>query len=435
MDSLFVVFGVMSLLGAITAVLRVSNIGWGVWLWFFSGWITGEMAVWLAGAQIAFVALWIALAGTDTTGFALGMSAFLGAWILLAWALRDGFDAGAAFSRALSLALGPGYLESIPLPRRNKLAQQIHSQEWLWPFRFRRPGVKYVRNLSYTDAGKRGLLDLYLPVTAGERRPVLLQVHGGAWMVGHKSEQAQPLLHRMVESGWVGVSINYRLAPRSAYPAQIIDVKKAIAWVKAHIAEYGGDPDFVVITGGSAGGHLSLLAGLTPGHPDWQQGFEGVDTAVQGVLALYPVVDFTNRYGIRQQDGMDAFITRRIIQKTREEVPEVFEDGSPISWVGRPGVPESAPPFFVVQGTHDSLVWVEEVRRFVAELSPRAKHPLVYAELPRAQHAFEIFHSPRTSHYLNAAAIWLEWVWAKHERSAQTGAALTPDIAPSGAED
>jgi len=146
-------------------------------------------------------------------------------------------------------------------------------------------------------------------------------------------------------------------------------------------------------------------------------------------------VDFTNRYGIRQQDGMDAFITRRIIQKTREEVPEVFEDGSPISWVGRPGVPESAPPFFVVQGTHDSLVWVEEVRRFVAELSPRAKHPLVYAELPRAQHAFEIFHSPRTSHYLNAAAIWLEWVWAKHEGSAEIGAALTPDISPSGAED
>ena len=417
MDSLFVVIGVMGLICAVTVVLRVRTIGWGVWIWFFSGWITGEAAVWVMGLQLGFVALWVLLVGTDSAGFGFGLSAFLGSWALLAWALRDAFDAGAVFQRALNLALGPDYLEQIPSSRRHKLTHQILSREWLWPFRFRRPGVKYVRNIAYSDAGKRGLLDLYLPVTSGERRPILLQVHGGAWMVGHKSEQAQPLLHRMVESGWVGVSINYRLAPRDAFPAQIIDVKKAIAWVKAHIGEYGGDPDFIVITGGSAGGHLSLLAGLSPGHADWQQGFEGADTGVQGVLALYPAVDFTNRHGIRQQGRMDAFIARKIIQRTREEAPEVFEDGSPISWVDRPGVAETAPPLCVVQGTYDSLVWVEEVRRFVAEMSSRATHPVVYAELPRAQHAFEIFHSPRTSHYLNAAATWLEWVRAQHERS------------------
>jgi acetyl esterase/lipase len=92
----------------------------------------------------------------------------------------------------------------------------------------------------------------------------------------------------------------------------------------------------------------------------------------------------------------------------------VFEDGSPTSWIHREGVAESAPPFCIVQGTHDSLVWVEEVRRFVAELAPLTSVPLVYAELPRAQHAFEIFHSPRTSHFLNAASIWLEWVRAQH---------------------
>ena len=414
MDSLFVVVGVMALITALTVRLKVRTIGWGVWIWFFSGWITGELAIWVVGFQFGFVALWILWVGADSGGFELGLSAFLASWALLAWSLRDAFDAGAVFNRSLRLALGPDYGEKIPVARRNKLSQQIHSQEWLWPFRFRRAGVQYVRNIAYTDAGKRGLLDLYLPVTSGERRPVLLQVHGGAWMVGHKSEQAQPLLHRMVELGWVGVSINYRLAPRSAFPAQIIDVKSAIAWVKDHIAEYGGDPDFVVITGGSAGGHLALLAGLSPGHADWQQHLEDADTTVQGVLALYPAVDFTNRYGIRQQDRMDGFIARKIIQKTYDEAPNVFEDGSPIAWVDRPGVAETAPPFCIVQGTHDSLVWVEEVRRFVAELSSRVSHPLVYAELPGAQHAFEIFHSPRTSHFLNAASTWLEWIRAQH---------------------
>ena len=74
--------------------------------------------------------------------------------------------------------------------------------------------------------------------------------------------------------------------------------------MKTHIEEYGGDPEFIVVTGGSAGGHLSLLAGLTAGHADWQAGFEGADTAVQGVLAMYPVVDLTNRHGIRQQASM-----------------------------------------------------------------------------------------------------------------------------------
>jgi acetyl esterase/lipase len=416
MDHLFVVIACLSLFFAVSAVLQVRRIGWAVWLWFLCGWLTGELAIWCIGLQAIFVALWVVLIGTDSPGFAWGLSAFLGTWGLLAWVLRDGFDAGVAFSRALRVALGPHFLTDIPEARRARLEHQIFSREWLWPFRFRRPGVRYVRNLSYSTTGKRGRLDVYLPVTKSERRPVLLQVHGGAWMMGHKSEQAQPLLHRMVEMGWVGVSINYRLAPKNAYPAQIIDVKKAIAWVKANIAEYGGDPDFVVITGGSAGGHLSLLAGLSPGHADWQAGFEGADTAVQGVLALYPVVDFTNRHGIRQQDRMDDFISRRIIQQTREAAPTVFEDGSPISWIHRTGVAADAPPFCIVQGTHDSLVWVEEVRRFVAEFSPLTTTPLVYAELPRAQHAFENFHSPRTSHYLNAAASWLEWVRAQHDK-------------------
>ncbi|MEK9791538.1 MAG: alpha/beta hydrolase, partial [Halieaceae bacterium] len=281
MDYFFVVVAALSALGAVMAVTQVRSIGWAVWIWFGVGMVNGELAITLIGAQLAFIALWVATLGADTAGFALGLSLFIGAWILLGIALKDGFDAGAAFNRALGVALGRDYLASLPASRRVKLQQHIHSRDWLRPFRFRRPGVRYVRNVAYTSAGKRGLLDLYLPVKQGSRRPVLLQVHGGAWMMGHKSEQGQPLLHRMVEMGWVGVSINYRLAPRDAYPAQIIDVKKAIAWVKQNVAEYGGDSDFIVVTGGSAGGHLSLLAGLTPGHADWQEGFEGVDTAVQ----------------------------------------------------------------------------------------------------------------------------------------------------------
>ena len=75
-------------------------------------------------------------------------------------------------------------------------------------------------------------------------------------------------MQHLAAKGWVCVAINYRLAPRDPFPAQIIDVKRAIAWIREHIAEYGGDPDYIAITGGSAGGHLTALAAVTPNDPD-----------------------------------------------------------------------------------------------------------------------------------------------------------------------
>ena len=91
---------------------------------------------------------------------------------------------------------------------------------------------------------------------ATAKAPVLLQVPGGAWVIGMRRPQAYPLMSHLAERGWICVSIDYRVSPRHTWPDHIVDVKRALAWVKEHIAEYGGDPDFVAITGGSAGGHL-----------------------------------------------------------------------------------------------------------------------------------------------------------------------------------
>ena len=109
---------------------------------------------------------------------------------------------------------------------------------------------------------------------------MLLQVHGGAWILGKKDQQGIPLMQHLAAQGWVCVAINYRLSPRDPWPAQAIDVKQAIAWIREHIAEYGGDPDYIAITGGSAGGHLTALTALTPNDPEWQPGFEDADTSV-----------------------------------------------------------------------------------------------------------------------------------------------------------
>ena len=124
----------------------------------------------------------------------------------------------------------------------------------------------------------------------------------------------------LAERGWVCVAVNYRLSPRGTWPDHIVDVKRAIAWVKAHIAEYGGDPDFVAITGGSAGGHLSSLAALTPNVAGFQPGFEDADTSVQAAVPFYGVYDFTNRDGTSRAD-MEDMLARMVFKSKRGRRP------------------------------------------------------------------------------------------------------------------
>ena len=163
----------------------------------------------------------------------------------------------------------------------------------LLPFWMRHRAVERVKDIRYADgAGRRHLLDVYRPRPPVERAPVLLQIHGGAWMVGTKDTQGRPLMQALTASGWVCVAINYRLSPRSKWPAQLEDCKLALRWIREHIAEHGGDPDRIVVTGGSAGAHLAAMTALTANEPAYQPGFEQVDTSVVGmrldVRALRP---------------------------------------------------------------------------------------------------------------------------------------------------
>ena len=116
----------------------------------------------------------------------------------------------------------------------------------------------------------------------------------------------------------------------------IVDVKRAIAWVRDNIADYGGDPDYLVVTGGSAGGHLAALAALTPGDPAFQPGFEEADTSVQAAVPFYGVYDFAGSTGLANAIGMrDAFLGPRVLQTTWQDAPDVYEAASPILRVSR----------------------------------------------------------------------------------------------------
>jgi len=235
-----------------------------------------------------------------------------------------------------------------------------------------------------------------------------VQVHGGAWMMGEKRGQAHPLMAHLAERGWVCVTINYRLSPRAQWPDHIVDVKRALAWTKANIAEHGGDPSFVVITGGSAGGHLSALAALTPGLAGFQPGFEDADTSVAAAVPFYGVYDFTNRDGSAGR-ALVPFLERRVMHSRLADNRAVWEEASPMSHV-RP----DAPPFFVLHGANDVLVPVEQARSFVRALRAVSRNPVVYAELPRAQHAFDVLPSVRVHHTVLAVERFLAVVRSEH---------------------
>jgi acetyl esterase/lipase len=263
-------------------------------------------------------------------------------------------------------------------------------------------------DIGYGEYGSRNHLDIWRrpDLDRNGRAPVLLQVPGGAWMVGNKRGQAHPLMSHLVELGWICVAINYRLSPRSTWPDQIVDVKRAIAWTKEHIAEYGGDPDWIVITGGSAGGHLSSLAALTPNDPRFQPGFEDADTRVQAAVPFYGVYDFT-RSDNSMHPMMVPILQKYVFKLRRREHPDDFSAASPITHVS-----EDAPPFFVLHGRNDSLIPVEQARSFTARLREVSRQPVVYAELPYAQHAFDIFGSARAAHAAVAVEEFLTQTYA-----------------------
>jgi acetyl esterase/lipase len=290
-----------------------------------------------------------------------------------------------------------------PYPRR----------EIFFPFlMLRRRGVRVRRGIEYVRHGKRGVkLDVYMPAApADQPRPAVIEVHGGGWVIGSRREQGIPLLNQLAANGWVGFNIDYRLSfpgGRATWPDQIVDVKHAIAWVREHAEEYGVDPDFIAITGGSAGGHLSALAALTQNDRAFQPGFEDADTSVSAAVPFYGL------YDLLDEDNIHARVVHQIwawyiLRKRRSEVPEVYRTASPIQRVH-----PDAPPMFVLAGERDTLIPVEDSRRFVAKLREVSRELVIYAEMKGGQHAFDLVPSWRSLPAIEAVERFLTTVYRK----------------------
>jgi acetyl esterase/lipase len=321
-----------------------------------------------------------ALGGWATVGLAVMTTAGLA---VVAW---RGLQARPALEQAMAEALGAGWRTAIDPDLAARLRRHLPlARILLLPLSRRRLGVERVANVRYGDAGRRNLLDLYRHRARPSGCPVLIHLPGGGYNQGRKNSQSLPLLYRLASQGWICVSANYRLRPAAQHPDHLIDLKKVIAWVRAHGHEYGADPGLLFVSGSSAGGHMASLAALTPNDPTFQPGFEDADTSVTAAIGL------NGWYGGYYGQGPAS---------------------SPLAHV-RP----DAPPFFIAHGDRDTVVPVDNARRFADRLRSVSANPVVYAELPGAQHAFDLFGSLRFETVVDAIEAFSAWVRSREIRS------------------
>ena len=315
-------------------------------------------------------------------GFAFAVIASGGLVVLR----RRARETGPALERALDEGLGADWREGVDATLTDRLRRRPSLVRILFaPITFRRRGVERIANIRYGPA-RRNLLDLYRSRSAQAGRPTLVYLHAGAFRFGSKRLGARHLFYRLATEGWVCVSANYRLNAAGTAD-RLVDVKRVIAWVRDDGREYGADPDAVFVAGSSAGAYLATRAAFTPNDPQLQPGFEDADTSVAGAVALY------GYYG------------------------RVVRDGPPSSRLAYSTA--NAPPCFVAHGDHDTLVLVEDARGFVEQLRATSSNPVVYAELPGAQHGFDVFRSRRFDSVVDAIEAFTASVGLRNLRSSQ----------------
>jgi acetyl esterase/lipase len=377
---------------------------------FFAGMVTSELAAHHVFWQAVLTGVFVWAGAARAWPGVVGLVVTLVSWAGLGYIVLGARGAENVVERALEEGLGADYRATILPAVAERLTPRVDWRPLVVPFPIWHPDVERVRNVEYARIGQLSLkLDVYRHRDRPVGCPTLLQIHGGAWILGSKNEQGIPLMVHLAARGWTCVSADYRLSPRATFPDHLIDLKRALQWIRERGADYGCDPEFIVVTGGSAGGHLAALVALTANDPEYQPGFETVDTSVAACVAFYGVYDFTDRHHVWRHDGLLRLLERRVMKQPFATARQAYEKASPIARI-RP----DAPPFLVVHGTHDTMVPVAEARHFVDVFRRTARSPIAYAEMPGAQHAFEIFRSVRSTLVIHGVERFLAWAWSRY---------------------
>ena len=249
----------------------------------------------------------------------------------------------------------------------------------------------------------------------------IIFLHGSGWAYADKDFGTRYFFRHLAGQGHVIMDVAYTLAPKARLHAMVADVKRAIAWVKANGGEYGVDPERIVLMGGSAGGHLALLAGYTPNHSELDPPDIQMDISVWAVISYYGLPDLNTLYDqflvLPDMTG-DAWLQQKVkvamerylgfeyvpvsewvpnfLGGTPDAVPELYQLGSPINHVG-----PHCPPTLLLQDSSDLGGITSDARRFYRALR-EAGVTSIYVEFPGTEHGFDLT-SPKWSPSAQAA--------------------------------
>lgn len=215
-------------------------------------------------------------------------------------------------------------------------------------------GTRIIRDLSYIpDGHERQKLDLYLPVQKEEAGPLplIVWVHGGAWLAG--SKENCPSI-RFLRYGYAAASINYRLSQHAIFPAQIEDCKAAVRFLRANADKYNIDPNRIGVWGSSAGGHLVALLGTAGDVNQFDKGPNlHVSSRVQAVCDFFGPTDLTKMSDFESTMDHDAPDSpeSKLVGGPVQENKEACSRANPITYVSK-----DDPPFLICHGDKDMLV-------------------------------------------------------------------------------
>jgi len=202
---------------------------------------------------------------------------------------------------------------------------------------------------------KELMLDIYWHDQTDDKFPLIVWIHGGGWRAGSKEWGGKRIADVFFEKGFNIASISYRLSQDAVFPAQIIDCKAAIRWLRANADKYNIDQDNIGVWGSSAGGHLVAMLGTSSEIKEWDQYGDNQDVTseVQAVCDFFGPTDFlrmNDEPGKIDHDAPDS-PESMLIGALIQENPELVQIANPVTYVSG-----NEPPFLIMHGDKDSLV-------------------------------------------------------------------------------
>jgi acetyl esterase/lipase len=232
-----------------------------------------------------------------------------------------------------------------------------------------------------TGGGKDLKLDLARPEQSSGLLPAIVYIHGGGWQGGNR-EMYRNDIQEAAKRGYVAVTVSYRLTdpdahgkPKHPFPAQVEDVKCAVRWLRANAEKYHVDPNRIGATGGSAGGHLSLMLGVLGESQKFEGngGHPGVSSRVQAVVNYFGPTDLIH---LATSNKRVAAILDVLLDGPPEQKGASYRAASPITYVSK-----DDPPILTVHGTADPVVPVDQATEFDAAMKKAgASHTLMLME-------------------------------------------------------